>query len=309
MIKNFYLKIRYNLFKKWITPIKFGTPDWEEDFNNPSFEIWDQPFYSGHSYISPDCVEIDNNSLYLKVKQVYENVTAWGVTQFCHWKMGAIMYKNKFKDYTYGTWVFKVVLPRNSFAAIWFLRHPHPPEEMQFECGVSWIENKTVYFTSWPEKKPGPNWWLLDMEGNVLSRIFNYDEVSNSVLLHDDISYTGKRVKIGSDHITPEIDLMEVIHDKIRHTIHWGFSTETYRLHGKGMDICTPDWTKEYEFALKSLPDRYEFYIDGIKTGEYTQGVYDKPIYPILNNAVHKKNFTHSVQDFVIKSIKFYKHE
>lgn len=308
--RNFYLKYRYIFFKKFIKPTKFGKPTWEENFNNPSFKIEHDDFYAGHSYIDKECVLVKDNMLYLKVIPTNKNYTRWGETQFCNWRIGKVSYQNLFEHVSYGTWSFEVKIPKGSFAALWFLRYSHPPVEMQFENEIKMLDGKKLYLSYKPKHNPSINWWLLDNDGNILSRIESYDINNNMILLKEEISYTGKDIKISSDHIVPEVDLMELMRDnRVRHTIHHGFVVGEYRKYDNGTTISRINHDKFYEFTLKVLKDRYEFYIDGIKTCEYDVGLYDKPLYPILNNAVHINNFKDGVSDFIVKSIKYYKHD
>jgi hypothetical protein len=311
-MKNLLLKLRYNLFKEYIKPkIDWGNLVWKEDFNNPSYEILNHIFYHNHMVMSSECVELQEDGLHLKVipiKNAPEQYNIWGETKSIWWKIGYIDYKKFFKDYTYGTWVFKVNLPRDSFCAIWFLRHPHPPVEMQFSCNINRIEGNKVFLNSVPSIIPGINWWILDDKRNVIGRIYNYNKILNLITLYEpsDLTFSGYGY-IGSDHIIPEIDLMEVLRkNQVGHTIHYGFTRDTYRLYGKGTKVFVPNWDEDYEFALVNTPKGASFYTNGIKTGELNVGLYDLPIYPILNNAVHSANFTHGVSDFIIKSIEFY---
>lgn len=316
-LNNLYLKLRYNLFKKWLKPFKEGEPTWQENWDNPEYEIEHGDFYGSIMYKHKDCVYLNNDKsdpeygLHLKVIAANKEFSNWNETKFCNWITGFVNYKKRFTDISYGRWVFDVRLPKDSFAALWFLRYPHPPLSMQFEAYAEYSEGKTIRLLEKPLKKPSVNWWVLNKSREIVGRVLNYSEKDNVIELYDFLSENiDGLIYIGSDHITPEVDLMEVMtNNKVRHTLHYGFTNEKYVTHSVGSDIEKPDFSRDYKFAVDILPNKYIFYIDGIKTAEYEVAVYDKPLYPILNNAVysHVTDTSKKIDDFIIKSIKYYK--
>lgn len=108
--------------------------------------------------------------------------------------------------------------------------------------------------------------------------------------------------------IIPEIDIMETIHNKFRHTIHWGYSDEVYRLYEMGKNVGLYD-EKFHIFAVDCLPDGYDFYIDGIRTASFRsrdiQFVSNEKNYLIINNAATSEDNNDTFM--VIRSIKIYK--
>lgn len=108
--------------------------------------------------------------------------------------------------------------------------------------------------------------------------------------------------------ITPEIDIVETIQGKFRHTVHYGYAEYVYRRTSTGSSICKAD-NQFHEFGVDILKNGYDFYIDGIRTAELRSAdpefVSRDPSYLIINNAAHP--YSTEDTEMVIKSIKIYK--
>lgn len=108
--------------------------------------------------------------------------------------------------------------------------------------------------------------------------------------------------------ITPEVDIVETIKGKFRHTIHYGYSDIVYRRTSTGTAIIKSD-NEFHEFGVDILKNGYDFYIDGILTGEFRSNdpefVTESPNFIILNNAAHP--YSTKDTEMIIKSIKVYK--
>lgn len=108
--------------------------------------------------------------------------------------------------------------------------------------------------------------------------------------------------------IIPEIDIVETIHNKFRHTIHWGYSDDAYRLYETGENIRLYD-NKFHEFAVDCLSNGYDFYIDGIRTASFRsenpQFVSDEKNYLIINNAATNEDSEET--EMIIRQIRYYK--
>ncbi len=108
--------------------------------------------------------------------------------------------------------------------------------------------------------------------------------------------------------IIPEIDIVETIHNKFRHTVHWGYSDDAYRLYETGENIRLYD-NKFHEFAVDCLSNGYDFYIDGIRTASFRsenpQFVSDEKNYLIINNAATNEDSEET--KMIIRQIRYYK--
>jgi len=109
------------------------------------------------------------------------------------------------------------------------------------------------------------------------------------------------------EQITPEIDIMEIIKHKIRHTVHYGYANDIYRKYGIGSSIIRND-NKFHEFAVELLDNGYNFYTDGILTAKFRtkdpEFVTNDSNYLLLNNAADW--LTKENTEFIIKSVKVY---
>ena len=124
-------------------------------------------------------------------------------------------------------------------------------------------------------------------------------------LLHNERNEPGyERVQI-----TPEVDIMEVCKgNKVRHTVHFGYSNTVYKTHEIGSNIFKCD-NQVHTFAVAMSPKGYKFYIDGILTAHFKtknkEFISNVPCYLIINNAASKYN-NENYYDFTIKSYKVY---
>jgi hypothetical protein len=324
-LPNLYLKVKYILFKKWITPIIWGKPDWEEDFQNPSYTILENFMYNNNSYVSKDAIIPQSDGLHLKVIKLNppEYREHWSGNFTCYWKCGWVEYHNIF-DSPYGTWVINFIPPISGdgegrvFPALWFLREPYSPKALRFKCGVSKINYKDIKLSETPQRTPGVNWWVLDINNNYIGRVQKYDIIRKIITLDKNIDNVNQsEIYISGDCITPEVDIMEILSDgKFAHTIHYGPTYDEYRKYNIGSNICKPE-NREYEFAVTLYHDRYEFFIDGIKTCVLDKTkvkcgdedfVSDQKLYMILNSAVQSGVIDGNIPDFIIKRIRYYKH-
>ena len=315
-LPNLYLKTRYKLLKKCISPGNWGTPDWEENFTSQQYTITEDLMYNNNSYTSKDCVVNQADGLHLRAIRLSppEYREHWSGNFPCSYKVGWVEYHNLFDPY--GTWVINFIPPvgKKVFPAIWFLREPYSPKVLRFSCKVLDIKQNNIKVET-PQRNPCVNWWVLDTNNNYLGRVQKYNTINKIITLDKNITDVNQtEILISGDCITPEVDIMEILSNGyFAHTIHYGPTYDAYRKYSIGLDICKPE-NKEYEFAVSLYEDRYEFFIDGIKTCVFNKGtvkhddfVSDQKLYMILNSAVH--DVTDGVSDFIIKKIRYYKHK
>lgn len=110
-----------------------------------------------------------------------------------------------------------------------------------------------------------------------------------------------------SSKIIPEIDIVESIRGRFKHTIHYGYSDVVYRRFNKSKSAQMCD-NEFHKFTVEFLNNGYNFYIDGIRTASFTSNdpefVSNQPNYLIINNANH--TYTNDTSEIVIKNIKIY---
>jgi hypothetical protein len=299
------------LFKK--KQVKLTLPDipiWEADWNNPEYRTIQDFMYDKNSYTDSSCVEVKPYGLHLKVLNLEtpEYREHWSGNHNVYYKIGWVEFHDIFD--CYGTWVFRFSTPiKPAFPAIWFLREAHPANDY-FECEIITIEGNRVELLEIPNRTPGINQWLTEIDGGIIGRITNY---SSGIIYLDRIpsNISLRKVCIHADSIQPEIDLME-IWGKNRtwfgYAIHWGSTFDKYDVHSVGKDVCKAEPNKEYEFAVRMTSEKYEFFLGGIKTWETSKGLSDKPLYLVINSGVLEGiTALVNVPDVIIKSIKYYK--
>lgn len=312
MNTNYWLSIRYKLFKNFIKPISdWGTLVYEDDFksSHTDYVIIEDYMYNCNSYMSKYCVDRRTDGLHLKSINLDppEHRKHWSGEFDCYWKCGWVEYHTDFNG-AYGAWEFKVELPDvGSFPAIWFLREPYCPKELRYKCKVSGVNSNMIYIKS-PTQTPMINWYVFDKNNVFLGRIDDYNEDDGYIVLDRDINSKIDEITIGIETIKPEVDLMEIMpNGQIKHTIHYGFDYENYDKYVKSTAIGRVKPKKEYTFTVCMFPDRYEFYTDGIKTGEFNVGLSMNKTYLVLNSGVSKGKTTGNIDDFIIKSVKYFK--
>jgi len=312
MNTNCWLSIRYKLLKNLIKPVKnWGTLVYEDDFKSSKIDytIIEDYMYNGNSYMSKDCVVRQNDGLHLKTIKLDppEHRKHWSGEFDCYWKCGWVEYHNEFTG-VYGTWEFKVELPNvGSFPAIWFLREPYCPKELRYKCNVSRVNGDIIYIKS-PSQIPMINWYVFDKNSVFLGKIDDYNEDDGYILLDRKITSKINEIIIGIESIKPEVDLMEIIpNGLIKQSIHYGYDYNEYHKYSESTTLDKVAPKKEYTFAVRMLPNKYEFYIDGIKTGEFNVGLSIYKPYLILNSGATNGITNGNINDFIIKSIKYYK--
>jgi len=126
-------------------------------------------------------------------------------------------------------------------------------------------------------------------------------------LLKDDHKVEG----YDRNQIIPEIDILENIRGKQRHTVHYGYWNDDtkYTRTSVGSSIFKAD-NKWHEYAVDCKADGYDFYVDRILTATFKskdpEFVSDAKHYIIINNGA-KSDSKSKNTEFIIKDIKVYK--
>lgn len=309
--KNFIYRLRYQIARDTIKRVEWPSkPDWELFRDIPSYRVISDYMYNKNSYSSLDCVEVKDDGLHLKVINLDEPEYRehWSGNHWCYYKNGWIEIHDAFESY--GTWVVRFTTPiKPAFPAVWFLREPHPSRN-SFEVDTLLIEANSITLGNIPQREPKVNQWVTELNGDIIGKVVNY----NMGIIYLDRDVRDIRLRsflVCADSIQPEVDLME-IWGKNRtwfgYAVHWGSTFDKYDVNSVGTNICKAEENREYEFAVKMSPEKYEFFVDGIKTAEFIQGLSDRKLYMVINSAVlegvkDKVN----VPDLVIKSVKYYK--
>lgn len=143
----------------------------------------------------------------------------------------------------------------------------------------------------------------------MVGYISEMDKVNRKITADRSIPDTeGKKIFVSPDHITPEVDIMEIIHGKIQQTIHYGYSIQEYRTTEWNVKRGKPNLTKEYEFSVELTKTGYKFYIDRVLTGVLTdkKAIAGAGAYLILNSAKQNGVTTGENSVFEISEVKFY---
>lgn len=314
-LKNKIYKYRFlfakDLVKKMEWPL---TSDWEINWKDQSmYDVLEDYMYDKNSYTSKDCIRVEEDGLHLKVMNLDkpEYREHWSGNHMCYYKIGKVEIHNV-TDSPYGTWVVRLKTPtKPAFPAVWFLKESYPSEELWFECDVLISKQNYIVIISVPEKEIQVNQWITDENGDVLGRVTGYNATNRTISLDRDINVDVKKILVKRDSITPEIDLMELWNNKrteFTHSVIWGDRWNKYAKNAINNSTIKPECGKEYEFAVRMSPNKYEFFIDGVKTAEFIQGLSTRKLYMILNSAVLEGVLDRvDIEDFVIRDVKYYK--
>ena len=124
-IANIYLKVRYNLFKKWLKKKDFSDRKllFSDDFKNlDNFEIKDNEFYNDHLiWFSKDAVKLTDEGVSIVCYKDNQTRTTWQGTRNCKWTTGMITTYKKIQ-FSKGVWVI-TAKPSDCWPAIWLLKY------------------------------------------------------------------------------------------------------------------------------------------------------------------------------------------
>lgn len=308
--RNAWLCFRHWLFKRILRKHDFGNPLFTEDFYHPTFSVSDRDLTSPDMITLKDNVEVKAGKLLLHVRHENKEFSNWWGTKIIAWSIGSIDFKNK--AYPFGIWSVKCKLPNdiNGWPAIWLLRERHPEAVTKIDLGkgqkTSWNE---LFLPDWINQRVELNWYAW-YENTVIGFISAVDRANQRITIDREV--TGLQEKIifvSPDHITPEVDLMEIIHGKIQQTVHFGYSSQVYKTDEWNVKRGKPVFNREYEFSVEITKTGYKFYIDRILTGVLTKknSISEAPAYLIINNAKQEGITTGQNSVFEISWIGFYK--
>ncbi|MFH0889474.1 MAG: hypothetical protein V1871_09740 [Planctomycetota bacterium] len=290
--------------------ISFGSPTFVVDFNNPTYVISDRNLYADDMVTLKENVEVKDNKLLLHCRYENREFNNWWGKAKKTWSIGSVDFKNN--AYSYGIWSIKCKLPndKDGWPAIWLLRERHAEAATKVNLGLGKNQNSRTICVPNPINKPVDLNWFVWCEDKTIGYIEGIDKINGLITVDRDIILVdGKRIFVSPDHITPEVDIMEVIHGRLQHTVHYGYSNTEYRTTAWNSKLGKPDFSKEYEFAVEISSDGYKFYVNGILTGVLTdkKSISEAPCYLILNNAKNKGVVSGADSVFEISEIKFYK--
>jgi len=123
-IINYYLKIRFILFKRWIKKIDFTTRhrifyDNFATLNN--WTITDGEFYNDNPvWFSKDTIHATNEGLQIDCYYDYRQHTSWQRTDYANYTSGMVTTRDNFLM-SNGVWVINAK-PCDSWCAIWLLK-------------------------------------------------------------------------------------------------------------------------------------------------------------------------------------------
>ena len=284
--------LRYSVRSTISKPVDFGTPSWTADFTEAKKSRGD--FYANHTVTLYENTEIDNDgNLHLYSKPYGKVYYFWDKPRYCDWSTGWVDFRDTHQA-IYGTWEVKMKLPKKGWPAFWLLRERHSVEETQINCDILPLSKgeRIIHLNSITKNKLRVNLWVF-YENEFIGYINELGE--NTIVLdrklNKDISGS---IKIGMDHIVPEVDIMEMFSYGIRNTVHFGYVWDEYVSDGRTAMVLNKskiDFDKVYSFAVEITPEYYQYYIDGIPSFKTKKGIVNQPLYVILNNARHTSEF------------------
>lgn len=306
---NIWLGLLYKLLKVHLKKVDFGVPSFTENFDNPAYIISDRDLYSSDMVTLKENVQVKDGKLLLHTKYENRDFSNWWGTQKKIWSTGYVEYK---KDiHQTGIWSVKCRLPddKDAWPAIWLLRERHPETETKLDLGEAVNQvDRSLSLSAWNDQRVDLNWYIW-FNNTPVGFISAMDKSSKTITADRNIpDASGQRIYVSPDHITPEVDIMEIIHGKIQHTIHYGYSNQVYRTMEWNAKRGKPELKKEYEFSVELTRTGYKFYVDRILTAVLTdkKSITTAGAYLILNNA--KLNGITSGENsvFEIREVTFY---
>ncbi|HAQ20728.1 MAG TPA: hypothetical protein DCR40_16080 [Prolixibacteraceae bacterium] len=307
--KNFCLGLKYKLWKENQKKVDFGTPTFTEDFHNPGYLVLDRNPYNDDMITLKENVQVIDGKLLLHAKYENRDFSSWWGTAKKIWSIGYIEYVNH--AFPFGIWTVKCRLPddKDAWPAIWLLRKRHPEHETKIDLGnAQREENNQLFLPEWTNQRVDLNWYIwYDQE--IVGFISGLDKPGKKITVDNPIPEPeGRRIYVSPDHITPEVDFMEIIRGKIQHTIHYGYSNQVYRTQAWKAKRGKPDIKKEYEFAVELSTAGYKFYIDRVLTAVFRdkKAITSAGAYLIINNAKHRRVTSGENSVFEISEVKFY---
>ncbi len=306
---NFWLWLLCKLLKNHLKKVDFGVPSFTEDFNNPAYIMSDLNLYASDMITLKENVQVKDGKLLLHTKYENRDFSNWWGTQKKIWSTGYVEYKNDI--HPAGIWSVKCKLPddKDAWPAIWLLRERHPEAETKLDLGeVVNQADRALSLSGWIDQRVELNWYIW-YDNTPVGFVSAMDKASKTITADRNIpDASGKQIYVSPDQITPEVDIMEIIHGKIQHTIHYGYSNQEYRTTEWNAKRGKPIPGKKYEFSVELTKTGYKFYIDRILTAVLTnkKSITTAGAYLILNNA--KLNGITSGENsvFEISEVKFY---
>lgn len=309
-IINFFLKIRYRYFKSLMKKRDFGKPTFIEDFNNPSYIISELGEYNEPMVTKKENVEVIDGKLLLHTIFEDKEFEGWWGKKRKIWSVGWVDYTNN--PIKRGVVSVKCKLPNGgseNWPAIWLLRERHPEPETKVCLGVGNANGRVIQCSDIKSAKRVNYNWYVWFDDKIVGFVEDYDISKGTITVDRDLPKLEKEyVYISVDHITPELDVMEIIHGKIQQTIHYGYSIMEYRTIEWNQKLEYPDTNKEYTFSIDITDNGYKLYIDGYLTGVLTdkKSFSDAKSVLILNNAKTVGTTSGENTVFEIHDVKFY---
>lgn len=302
----------YPLQKLTHTPVDFGKPTYIYDLQKVN--ISDGMFYAGHTVTLKENVEYKDSALYLYTKYYNQFYHFWDGDMFCYHSTGWVDFQNINKQ-AYGTWEAEITLPEqaDTWPAFWSIheRHYAPETAVTYKIDTVKYDTCTIPIKNLSAQSKISLNWIVRNDNEFLGYVCAFTDSSITVGRFINRTLTGY-VTISPDHITPEIDVMEVLKNgKIKHTVHHGYDRVEYSLYHDGKYICRPKSGHKYKFAVKITPEGYTFYIDRIKTYELINpnSTCDSPLTWILNNAIQPGINREINSTMIVHSLKYYENE
>ncbi len=308
-VKNTFLGLKYWVWRENQKKADFGNPTFIEDFNNPHYRVSDLNLYSSDMITLKENVQVKEGKLLLHTWYENREFSSWWGTAKKTWSIGYIQYDHPV--FPYGIWSVRCKLPGDpdAWPAIWLLRERHPEKETKIDLGNSHgVEDNVLFLPDWTNQRVELNWYVwFDQE--VVGFVSGLDKSGRKITVDRPIpGIEGRRIYASPDHITPEVDFMEIMDRKIQHTVHYGYSNQVYRTTEWNVKRGKPNLNKEYEFAVELTKTGYRFYIDRVLTAVLSdpESISDSGAYLIINNAKHEGITQGDNSVFEISEVKFY---
>lgn len=216
----------------------------------------------------------------------------------------------------YGIWSADIKCNKDSFCAFWMVREPHTRPENSTVALVDYIEGDKIFIkdlpfyvdVNWFVSYDNINTTIIECGNDIM--LGQYAKEGQKYIIVKDLQKpkSNTPVLLSRPNIKPEVDIMEFVNGKVKHSIHYGYPFLGYNMYSETTNSIKSD-NKWHNYAVRILPDRYEFFVDYRKRFivDIKESLSNAKVKPIFNIASHGTGTNY--MEMEIKDFRYWKWE